>query len=109
MSATLHIRRHLLDAVFETFRRRRFVLVGDTTNRDVMKAYPQMLHDYSGQVLCILLRNTSATDPANRFPYDTSEFRDVPRERYMFLTCPTTWRGWTSPGGSASTPRCRST
>ncbi|EQL04179.1 hypothetical protein OCS_00138 [Ophiocordyceps sinensis CO18] len=88
VSATLHIRRYLLDKVFRTFPRRRFILVADTTNSDVMKAYPRMYKDYPGQVLCILLRNTSSTDPGNRFPYDTSGFKDIPRERYMFFNVP---------------------
>ncbi|KAM4059164.1 hypothetical protein HRG_007970 [Hirsutella rhossiliensis] len=88
VSATLHIRRYLLDMVFRTFPQRRFILVADTTNRDVMKAYPQMYKDYPGQVLCILLRNTSSTDPGNRFPYDTSGFKDIPRERYMLFNVP---------------------
>ncbi|PHH84904.1 hypothetical protein CDD83_1193 [Cordyceps sp. RAO-2017] len=88
LSATLHIRRFLLDKVFQTFPRRKFVLVADTTNRDVMKAYPQMYKDYPGQVQCILLRNTSSTDPGDKFPYDTSGFKDIPKERYMFFNVP---------------------
>lgn len=87
-SVARHARRLLLDKVMQTFPQRRFILVADTTNHDVMAAYPAMFKKYPGQVQCILLRNTSATDPNNRFPYDTSGFRDIPRDKYMFFNVP---------------------
>ncbi|XWW94523.1 hypothetical protein V2A60_002466 [Cordyceps javanica] len=82
---TLQIRRYLLDRLFQTFPERTFVLVADTSNADVMKAYPAMYKDYPGRVSCILLRNTSATDPDDRLPYNTKGFKDIPPERYMFF------------------------
>ncbi|KAL8955107.1 MAG: hypothetical protein Q9183_006787, partial [Haloplaca sp. 2 TL-2023] len=88
VSATLSIRKYLLDRIFETYPERKFVLVADTTNSDVMKAYPQMTKDFPGQVQCIFLRNTSATDDGNRFPYDTSGFEGLDRSSYMFFTVP---------------------
>ncbi|KAF7539007.1 hypothetical protein G7Z17_g12509 [Cylindrodendrum hubeiense] len=88
VSATLAIRRFLLDKVFQTFPNRRFVLVADTSNSDVMKAYPALYKDYPGQVQCIFLRNTSATDEGDRFPYNTEGFKDIPQERYMFFKVP---------------------
>jgi phosphatidate phosphatase APP1 len=88
VSATLQIRRFLLDKIFQTFPRRKFILVGDTTNSDVMKAYPALYKDYPGQVICIFLRNTTATDSDNRFPYDTSGFKDIPQNNYMFFKVP---------------------
>lgn len=87
-SATLHIRRFLLDKIFQTFPKRRFVLVADTSNHDVMVAYPQMFKDYPGQVACIFLRNTSATDSGDKFPYDTSGFKGIPKDNYMFFKVP---------------------
>ncbi|KAG5931605.1 hypothetical protein E4U53_001688 [Claviceps sorghi] len=86
--ATLHIRRFLLDKVFRTFPQRKFVLVADTSNPDVMAAYPAMYKDYPGQVMCILLRNTSSTDSGDRFPYNTSGFKGIPQDRYMFFHVP---------------------
>ena len=88
VSATLSIRLYLLQRLFATFPTRRFVLVADTSNSDVMKAYPQMAHEHPGQVLCILLRNTSATDPEDKFPYDTSGFSGLPNNSYMFFRTP---------------------
>lgn len=83
VSATLQIRRFLLDKIFQTFPDRKFVLMGDTTNSDVMKAYPALAHDYPGQVQCIFLRNTSATDSTDLFPYDTSGFEGLNQTQYM--------------------------
>ncbi|KAK1761235.1 phosphatidate phosphatase APP1 [Echria macrotheca] len=88
VSATLSIRKHLLDLVFETFPQRKFVLIGDTTNSDVMKAYPQLAKDHPGQVQCIWLRNTTATDATFRFPYDTKGFEGIDQSRYMFFVVP---------------------
>ncbi|KAM5345624.1 hypothetical protein ACJ41O_011485 [Fusarium nematophilum] len=88
LSATLSIRRFLLDKIFQTFPDRRFILVGDTTNPDVLKAYPALYKDYPDQVQCIFLRNTSATDDGNKFPYNTEGFKDIPQERYMFFLVP---------------------
>ncbi|EJP61928.1 actin filament organization protein [Beauveria bassiana ARSEF 2860] len=90
---TLQIRRYLLDRLFQTFPNRTFVLVADTSNADVMKAYPAMYKDYPGQVSCILLRNTSATDADDKLPYDTKGFKDIPQENYMFFKVPSDLTG----------------
>jgi hypothetical protein len=88
ISATLAIRKFLLDKIFQTFPDRKFVLVADTSNSDVMKDYPEMYKEYPGQVQCIFLRNTSATDPGDKFPYDTSGFQGIPQKKYMFFRTP---------------------
>ena len=88
VSATLSIRKFLLDKIFQTFPKRKFVLVADTSNSDVMKDYPQMATDFPGQVQCIFLRNTSATDDGDKFPYDTSGFKNLNTNMYMFFTIP---------------------
>ncbi|KAJ6781886.1 hypothetical protein PWT90_09927 [Aphanocladium album] len=85
---TLQIRRYLLDRLFQTFPKRKFVLVADTSNADVMKAYPAMYKDYPGQVSCILLRNTTATESDDKLPYDTAGFKDIPQEKYLFFKVP---------------------
>ncbi|KAJ9149940.1 Phosphatidate phosphatase APP1 [Pleurostoma richardsiae] len=99
VSATLAIRKYLLNKVFQTFPQRRFVLVADTSNSDVMKDYPQMVTDFPGQVLCILLRNTSATDSDDLFPYDTSGFKNVNDTQYMFFRVPDDLAGLDIVGG----------
>ena len=81
---TFSIRRLLLDRILETFPRRRFVLVGDTTNPDIMADYPAVAKAHAN-VACILLRNTSASDANNRFPYDTSAFQGLDPASYMFF------------------------
>lgn len=88
VSATLQIRRFLLDKIFLTYPQRKFVLVADTSNSDVMKAYPALATDYPNQVQCILLRNTSATDPEDKFPYNTKGFEGLDENKYMFFLTP---------------------
>ena len=88
VAATLQIRKFLLDKIFQTFPDRKFILVADTSNSDVMTDYPEMVKQYPGQVQCIFLRNTSATDPGDRFPYDTSGFKGINQDKYMFFLTP---------------------
>ena len=88
VAATLSIRKYLLDKIFETYPNRKFILVADTSNSDVMRDYPQMATDYPGQVQCIFLRNTSATDPGDKFPYNTKGFKDLNTDTYMFFKVP---------------------
>ncbi|OJI87716.1 hypothetical protein ABZX51_009509 [Aspergillus tubingensis] len=88
VSATLSIRKFLLKKVFETFPQRKFILIADTSNSDVMRDYPEMATDFPGQVQCIFLRNTSATDSGDKFPYDTSGFEKLNQSNYMFFLHP---------------------
>lgn len=88
VSATLSIRKYLLDRTFQTFPERKFILVADTSNSDVMSDYPKMATEYPGSVQCIFLRNTSATDSGDRFPYGTSGFQGLKQEMYMFFRTP---------------------
>ncbi|KAI1498619.1 hypothetical protein F5X99DRAFT_392874 [Biscogniauxia marginata] len=100
VSATLSIRKFLLEKIFQTYPQRRFVLMGDTTNSDVMKDYPQLVKDYPGQVQCIFLRNTSATDDGDLFPYDTSGFEGIDQRQYMFFVHADDLRGADIVGGN---------
>jgi hypothetical protein len=88
VSATLSIRKFLLTKIFETFPNRKFILIADTSNSDVMKDYPEMATDFPGQVQCIFLRNTSSTDSGDKFPYDTSGFKGLNQSQYMFFKVP---------------------
>lgn len=49
---------------------------------------PAMATEFPGQVACILLRNTSETDSGDKFPYDTSGFKDLDNSTYMFFNVP---------------------
>ena len=44
-----------------------------------------MAHNYPDQVQCIFLRNTTATDSGDKFPYDTSGFKGLNQSQYMFF------------------------
>lgn len=58
-----------------------------------MNDYPELATLFPDQVACILLRNTTAEDPTDRFPYNTARFRALKQERYMFFTTPDDLRG----------------
>ena len=88
VSATLSIRKYLLEKVFQTYPKRKFILIADTSNSDVMRDYPAMATEFPGQVQCIFLRNTSATDSGDKFPYDTSGFKNLSQSMYMFFLVP---------------------
>ena len=88
VDAPLSIRKFLLQKIFLTYPKRKFVLVADTSNADVMRDYPQMATDFPDQVLCILLRNTTATDDEDWFPYNTKGFKDLNQQSYMFFNVP---------------------
>lgn len=93
VSATLSIRKFLLDKVFATFPKRKFVLIADTSNSDVMSDYPQLAHEHPDQVQCIFLRNTSSTDSSDWFPYNTAGFEGLNNKSYMFFHVPDDLRG----------------
>lgn len=88
VSATLSIRKFLLEKIFQTYPQRKFILIADTSNSDVMRDYPAMVTEFPGQVQCIFLRNTSATDSGDKFPYDTSGFKNISQNQYMFFLVP---------------------
>ena len=88
VSATLSIRKFLLQKILETYPKRKFVLIADTSNSDVTKDYPEMATDFPGQVQCIFLRNTSSTDPTDEFPYDTKRLQESEPEHVYVLQCP---------------------
>lgn len=103
--------------LFETFPSRKFVLVGDTSSSTLLTAYPQIAQQYPQQLACIFIRNTSATDPDDKLPYDTSAFKNVNASKYFFYTKPDDLFGIDIAGGqclNSSIPqvshmlRCRS-
>ena len=53
-----------------------------------MRDYPKMAIEYPGQVQCIFLRNTTATDSKDKFPYNTEGFKDLNTDKYMFFKVP---------------------
>ena len=87
VTATLSIRKYLLNKIFETYPLRKFILVADTSNSDVMRDYPAMVSEFPGQVQCIFLRNSTATS-SDYFPYDTSGFKGINQQQYMFFVTP---------------------
>lgn len=94
VSATLSIRKFLLNRIFETYPGRKFVLVGDTSNSDVLTQYPQMAKDFPEQVACIFIRNVTQTEGDEfKFPYNTADFKDLNTNLYMFFKEPNDLKG----------------
>ena len=93
VSATLSIRKFLLEKIFDTFPTRKFILVADTSNSDVMSDYPALAQRRPNQVQCIFLRNTSATDTGDKFPYNTKGFKGLKNNTFMFFKVPDDLRG----------------
>lgn len=106
-------RRVNLVRVMQSFPKRRFILLGDTSNDDAMQAYPDMVRQFPGQVQvrlamctraslglaepvayllagqqCIVMRNISATDPKIAFSYTTQYFEGLNPNLYQFIRTP---------------------
>ncbi len=94
VKATLSIRKFLLNRIFETYPERKFILVGDTSNSDIMDDYPALVNDFPNQVACIWLRNVTTTDGDEfKFPYNTKGFKDLNNQQYMFFNTPDDLKG----------------
>ncbi|KAL1749167.1 hypothetical protein HDZ31DRAFT_28381 [Schizophyllum fasciatum] len=95
---TFRVRSVALRRALQTFPHRRFVLLGDTANGDVMRDYPLLAKEY-GNVQCVLIRNVSATDSYNLLPYDTREFARLDNSTYFFFQKPDDLMGLDIAGG----------
>jgi len=75
--------------MLKRFPRRKFVLVGDTTNSDTMKLFPKLAIEFKDQITCILIRNTSATEPSDWKRYSYEPFRRIrDHNKWMFFSNP---------------------
>ncbi|KAF8752325.1 hypothetical protein RHS01_07743 [Rhizoctonia solani] len=81
-------RRLNLEQILQSFPQRKFILLGETSNADIMTQYPIMAKKYIDRVQCVLLRNTSATDSGDFLPYDTSGLVNLDQQRWMFFRTP---------------------
>ncbi|KAI0658783.1 hypothetical protein C8Q70DRAFT_990325 [Cubamyces menziesii] len=83
-SQILEARQNSLLKLFQTFPQRKFVLVGDSSSSTLLSAYPQIAQQFPNQIACIFIRNTSATDPDDKIPYSTKEFKNLPNNTWFF-------------------------
>lgn len=74
-------------ALFASFPKRTFVLVADSTDASVMTLFPKLLMEYPS-IICVLLRNTTATDPSHPRSLDMARFKDLDRSRFFFFNQP---------------------
>ncbi|EEP76064.1 predicted protein [Uncinocarpus reesii 1704] len=82
------VRSGLLELVLQSYPKRKFVLIGDNSNHDIMKNYPLLALKYPDQIKCVFVRNVSATDSSFRWPYTTKYFKPLNREQYMIFRYP---------------------
>ncbi|WEW57924.1 hypothetical protein PRK78_003391 [Emydomyces testavorans] len=87
--ASWSARRGLLERVLQTYPQRKFILIGDNSNHDIMKNYPLLALKYPAQILCVFVRNVSASDDTFRWPYTTRYFKSLEPEKYMMFRYPT--------------------
>ena len=105
-SDILDARENSLLKLFQTFPQRKFgkpihplsctrsadtaraVLVGDTSSSTLLSAYPQIATQFPNNIACIFIRNTSATDPDDKLPYNTQPFLNVTNGTYFFYNDP---------------------
>ncbi|KAI0374582.1 hypothetical protein BV20DRAFT_960700 [Pilatotrama ljubarskyi] len=83
-SQILEARQNSLLKLFQTFPQRKFVLVGDSSSSTLLSAYPQIAQQFPNQIACIFIRNTSATDPDDKIPFSTSDFKNLPNNTWFF-------------------------
>lgn len=70
------------------------MLVGDTSNSDVLDEYPALVERFPDQVGCIWIRNVSTTDGEEfKFPYNTKAFEKLNNQMYMFFNVPDDLKG----------------
>ena len=74
-----------LKKLLESFPKRRFVLVGDTATGSVLSAYGALVKEFPKQVHCILLRDVSATEPAN---WIEPNLKAIPKDKHRLFAKP---------------------
>ncbi|KAF2842935.1 hypothetical protein M501DRAFT_925563 [Patellaria atrata CBS 101060] len=82
----LRPREVLMLRALSSFRKRRFVLVGDNSNYDIMKAYPAYGRRYPGQVICVIIREVA--DMGSRKPPDIDQLLGLGSRRLVVFREP---------------------
>lgn len=88
IEGSFYIRKFFLEKIIQSFPTRTFTLLGDSSNFDIMEDYPKLAMKYPDQITCILMRNTTSTDPGHWVPYSTKWFRELDQSLYMFFRVP---------------------
>ena len=74
--------------IFESFPLRKFVLLGDTSTAELLKSYTTVLKEKPDQLQCMFIRNDSATDGPQWKPFDTTLFKGIAEDKFMFFRVP---------------------
>lgn len=81
-------RKENIERLVLSFPKRRFVLIGDVSNSDVVSGYAELASAYPDQIQCILMRNDTATDDTMWVPYNTQGYAALPDTKYQFYRTP---------------------
>ncbi|TKA68026.1 hypothetical protein B0A49_07928 [Cryomyces minteri] len=100
LASTTHARLAMLERYFQTFPQRKIILIGDTSNKDVMRDYPGLALKYAEQVQCIWIRNTAVTDATDNLVWTTRPYALLPPSKYMFFNHPLDLTDLLLPDGS---------
>jgi len=81
----IQVRADQVKRIGETFRNRKFVMMGDTSSKDTTTAYPDFARKFPNQLACIFIRNITATFPDyyNSQINLEEDFQGVPREKWF--------------------------
>lgn len=83
-----HPRTDNIQRLMDSFPKRKFILVGDTSSPGAMKAYAKLAKQSPDQIQCILIRDTAATEPADWIVPATRHFKKLPKDKYLFFRTP---------------------
>jgi hypothetical protein len=75
-----------LQRLVESFPQRKFVLISDTTPASALKTYVELAKARPDQVQCIIVRDVSATEPANWITPDLKDLRRLKGKYIIFRT-----------------------
>jgi phosphatidate phosphatase APP1 len=86
----LNARQDQLERLGETFPKRKFIMVGDTSSNTLIKAYPEFARNFPSQLGCIFIRNITYTYPdySNSLIDLEKEFEGVPRTKWFVFNTP---------------------
>ena len=71
--------------LIESFPKRRFVLIGDTATGSVLSAYGALAREFPHQIQCVLIRDVSATEPAD---WIVPNLKALPENTYITFATP---------------------
>ena len=85
ISGIFTARKDNTERIFQTYPRRKFILIGDTSINNIVPPYTDIAKTYPDQILCIFIRNVTADYPTaiNPLVNLVKSFDGVPNEKWF--------------------------